>query len=78
MTKEEILTEIAALPPEAQRQIENLITVLKESYRDSPPFKTAPSSDMRTEPFVGMWRNREDVSDSTAWVRNAREKHWGN
>ena len=78
MTKEEILSEIAALPPEAQRQVENLITVLKERYQDSPAVKTAPSSDIRSEPFVGMWRNREDLSDSTAWVRNAREKHWSN
>jgi hypothetical protein len=78
MTKEEILSEIAALPPEAQRQVENLITVLKERYQDSPAVKTAPSSDIRSEPFVGMWRNREDLSDSAAWVRNVREKHWSN
>ena len=30
-----------------------------------------------TKAFVGMWRNREDMSDSSAWVRNKRETHWG-
>lgn len=28
------------------------------------------------EPFVGMWRDREEMSDSAAWVREVREKHW--
>lgn len=28
------------------------------------------------EPFVGMWRDREEMSDSTAWVREVRKKHW--
>jgi hypothetical protein len=24
------------------------------------------------EPFIGMWRDREDMSDSTGWVRQVR------
>jgi hypothetical protein len=78
MTKEEILNEIASLPLEAQRQIEDFIAALRERYKDLPAAQTAPLSDLRAEAFVGMWRDREDMSDSTAWVRNVREKHWGN
>jgi hypothetical protein len=33
--------------------------------------------DLEREPFVGMWSDREDMSDSSAWVRNVRETHWG-
>jgi len=77
MTKEEILTEIASLPLEAQRQIEDFITALRERYQDLPPAQTASLSDLRAEPFVGMWRDREDMTDSSVWVRNIREKHWG-
>lgn len=77
MTKEEILREIASLPLEAQRQIEDFIADLRERYKGLPPDQTATSSDLRAEPFVGMWRDREDMRDSTAWVRNVREKHWG-
>jgi len=25
------------------------------------------------EPFIGMWRDREDMQDSSAWVRRVRE-----
>ncbi len=75
MTNEEILREINSLPLEAQRQIEDFISFLRERYKSSPP-KTAPTSDLETEAFVGMWRDREDMRDSSAWVRNVRETHW--
>jgi hypothetical protein len=76
MTDEEILREINALPPEAQRQLEDFISFLRERYKDAQS-KTAPTSDLESEPFVGMWRDREDMSDSSNWVRNVRQSHWG-
>ncbi|MBC7909731.1 MAG: DUF2281 domain-containing protein [Pyrinomonadaceae bacterium] len=77
MTDEEILRAINALPLEAQREIEDFISFLRERYKSSQP-KDAPDSDLETEAFVGMWRDREDMRDSSAWVRNVRETHWGN
>ena len=76
MTNEEILREINSLPPEAQRQIEDLISFLRERYKGSQP-PIPPASDLETEAFVGMWRDRADMNDSSAWVRNVRETHWG-
>ena len=76
MTDEEILREINSLPLEAQRQIEELIFFLRERYKNSPP-NNAPTSELETEAFVGMWRDRGDMRDSSAWVRNVRETHWG-
>jgi hypothetical protein len=75
MTKEEILREINSLPVEAQRQIEDFVAFLRERYKNSPP-KYTPVSDLESEAFVGMWRDREDMKDSSAWVRNVRETHW--
>ncbi len=75
MIDEEILREINSLPLEAQRQIEDFVSFLRERYKSSPQ-KLAPTSDLEAEAFVGMWRDREDMSDSSAWVRNVREKHW--
>jgi len=76
MTNEEILREINSLPLEAQRQIEDFISFLRERYKGSPPKTAAPISDLETEAFIGMWRDREDMQDSSAWVRNVRETHW--
>jgi len=76
MTDEEILREINSLPPEAQRQLEDFISFLRERYGSSKT-KTAPASGLEYEAFVGMWRDREDMRDSSAWVRNVRQSHWG-
>jgi hypothetical protein len=76
MTDEEILREINSLPPEAQRQLEDFLSFLRERY-GTLQAKTVPSSDLESEAFVGMWRDREDMRDSSAWVRNVRESHWG-
>jgi hypothetical protein len=76
MTDEEILRVINSLPLEAQRQLEDFIAFLRERYKGAQA-ATAPVSDLETEAFVGMWRDREDMRDSSAWVRNVRETHWG-
>ena len=75
MTNEEILREINSLPLEAQRQINDFIVFLRERYKGAKA-ATVPVSDLETEAFVGMWRDREDMRDSSAWVRNIRETHW--
>ena len=75
MTNEEILREINSLPPEAKRQLEDFISFLQERYKEAKP-KAAPTSDLEAEAFVGMWRDREDMRDSSAWVRNIRQSHW--
>ena len=31
---------------------------------------------IETEPFIGMWRDREEMADSTAWVRRLRARQW--
>jgi AbrB family looped-hinge helix DNA binding protein len=31
---------------------------------------------LREEPFVGMWKDREDMADSTEWVRQTRQREW--
>jgi hypothetical protein len=77
MTNEEILREINSLPIEAQRQIEDFVAFLRQRYQSSPSAKTTATSDLTTEEFVGMWRDREDLQDSTAWVHNVRQSHWG-
>lgn len=34
------------------------------------------STNLRDEPFVGMWQGQEVMEDSTAWVRSIRQQHW--
>jgi hypothetical protein len=64
------------LEPDAQRQVEALIIrlAIKDFYKDR---KTKPETPIEDEPFIGMWRDREDMSDSTDWVRQVRAEQWG-
>jgi hypothetical protein len=76
MTDEEILREINSLPLEAQHEIEDFISALRDRYKSSQ-LNTSTVPELGSEAFVGMWRDREDMRDSSAWVRGVRETHFG-
>ena len=31
---------------------------------------------LKEEPFIGMWSDRQDLEDSSQWVKNLREREW--
>ena len=74
MTSEEMLKEIASLPAEAPREIEDFVAFLRARYAN----RKAQARKFENEPFFGMWSDREDMEDSTAWVRSIRKTHWRN
>ena len=78
MTNEEILREIALLPPEGQRLVEGFVAFLRQRYAPSQPVTQPPDSGLEGESFIGMWRDRDDMRDSSAWVRDIRRSEWGN
>jgi len=75
MSQEDILTQFDSLPPNAQQQVLDFIAVLKARYADYQPSEGEVAS-IAEEGFIGMWRDREDMQDSTAWVRRGREREW--
>ena len=75
MTLLEIAQEIDSLPPEAQKQVEDFIAFLKTRYIPATKKRTKRVR-LESEPFVGMWKDREDMSDSAKWVRELRQKEW--
>ena len=63
-----------ALPDAAQQEVADLITALEARHRTARlPSPTA----LRDEPFIGCWAGRDDLTDSTAWVRRTRQHEWG-
>jgi hypothetical protein len=75
MTHEEILRDIASLPPEGQRQVIDFIAFVHQRYGRSQS-NEQPVSDLRAESFVGIWQDRDDLVDSVDWVRQVRESEW--
>jgi hypothetical protein len=76
MNQQKLLQDVASLPPLAQQEAIDFIAFLKQRYIRHPVSKNKLSS-IDTEPFIGMWKNRADMSDSSAWVRNLRQNEWG-
>lgn len=78
MKQDKTWREFAALPPELQQQVIDFIAFLSSRYPVARVNKTTKRVKIADEPFVGMWRDRKDMSDSTAWVREIRTREWMN
>ena len=73
-----IVHEMASLPPQAQQEVLDFVAFLKTRYATKPLAWKAKRTKLADEPFIGMWQGREDMRDSTAWVREHRQREWGN
>jgi hypothetical protein len=71
-----LLRDIGSLPPEAQKQVSDFVAFLKTRYPSAQVTRKARRTKLVDEPFIGMWRDRDDMRDSSAWVRRVRESEW--
>ncbi|UKO96072.1 hypothetical protein [Nostoc sp. UHCC 0870] len=76
MTQQELLNEFLSLPLEAQHQVIDFIAVLRQRYTVVECATQPVDDDLANDNFIGMWRDRQDLADSTAWVRSVRENEW--
>ena len=76
MEASDIAREIESLPPEAQKQVGDFVAFLKVRYSSSRAAKRTAPIALADEPFIGMWRGRADMRDSSAWVKSVRESEW--
>jgi len=76
MNQEELWREIKSLPPQAQREVADFVAFLRIRYKPPCPTDKATKMELVDEPFVGMWRDREDMDDSSKWVRTLRGSEW--
>ncbi|MEA5565272.1 hypothetical protein [Anabaena sp. UHCC 0399] len=76
MTQQELLNEFLSLPLEAQRQVIDFIAVLRQRYTVVECTTQPVDDDLANDNFIGMWRDRQGLADSTAWVRSVRENEW--
>lgn len=76
MNQESLWHQYTLLPVDAQRQVADFVAFLTTRYRSGLSAKPFPASNVADEPIVGMWADRDDLKDSTAWVRTIREREW--
>ena len=75
MQNTNISQQIEALTPEAQKLVTELVLLLSRQSRQPSRQKTKRLP-LRQEKFIGMWKDREDMADSAAYVRNLRRTEW--
>jgi len=78
MTTADILKEIDSLPMEQQKEVSDFIAFLKSRYTVPMTVRKNRRIRLADEQFIGMWQGREDMRDSTGWVRNLRSREWEN
>jgi hypothetical protein len=74
MDRDTLWQQFAALPREARDEVADFIAFLQNKYARSSRVTTRKP--LHEEPFVGIWQNRTDISDSTTWVRETRQREW--
>lgn len=76
MKPEKLWQQFDTLPTEAKREVVDFIAFLQIRYERRVIAKKPNKSKLKNEPFIGMWKDRDDKSDSVAWVRELRRRHW--
>jgi hypothetical protein len=76
MDAERLWEEYNKLPAEAQAEVVDFLAFLKMRHGDKTQRTEQQQIDWKNEPFVGMWRDRDDISDGGRWVRELREREW--
>lgn len=71
--RNQMLQQFEELPPQAQQEVVDFIAFLRQRRSAATAKKLRP---VREEPFVGMWKDRDEMADSTRWGRSVREREW--
>lgn len=79
MSEKELIKQIRKLPAEAQQEAAEFVEFLTKKYIQKP--KETGSSKKKSileNSFRGAWKDRDDLQDSTKWVRELRKSRWAN
>jgi hypothetical protein len=76
MNQAKIFADYSALPPEAQKLVADLVAFLNKQHRSSKRRAKAKPTRLTDENFIGIWKDRDEMQDSTAYVRELRRHEW--
>lgn len=76
MSSTGIWEDFAALPIEAQQQVADFVAFLRTRHVRSHVEGKIKRGALVSESFIGVWRDRRDMDDSSQWVRDMRQREW--
>jgi hypothetical protein len=64
--------------PDAQRQVIDFMDFMRlRSRQEKRRPRRPPTVDLADEPFIGMWKDRDDMQEGgAAWIRRLRAHEW--
>ena len=70
-----LASQVSGLPT-GKEAVEAVLRLLIDSGTQPPSEENLPNTlstdDFRNNPAIGMWKDREEMEDSVAWVRQLR------
>jgi len=68
--------QIEEFLPAARKLVREFVGVLRKQYLLGKPAGRAKSASLKDSKFFGMWRDRSEMADSVAYVRELRRQQW--
>ncbi|MEX0610039.1 MAG: DUF2281 domain-containing protein [Balneolaceae bacterium] len=77
MSEKELIKQLKKLPSEAQQEAADFVEFLSKKYlQQSDETDPSKKKSILESSFRGMWKDREDMQDSTKWVRELRKSRF--
>ena len=78
---QQIQHDIASLPEDIAQEVWDFALFLRSKRehdeRNISPFVSkTPSKNLSADPFIGIWKNRKEMSESSEWVKQLRTTEW--
>jgi hypothetical protein len=76
MTEAQAARKLATLPPMSRQVLLDLIDVLRSTPIAPASALKKNRRPLKKEKFIGLWRGRQEMSNSAAWVASQRRREW--
>ncbi len=70
---EELKRDITSLPETEQQLVFELVAQLKQRQLTA---QSRQQLNLDQSEFVGLWKDRPELQDSSAWVKQIRQTQW--
>ncbi|MCF8303517.1 MAG: DUF2281 domain-containing protein [Bacteroidales bacterium] len=77
MNASTLAARIKELPDTARIKVEEYVDFLYDHYHGARKGDMDQLDTKKHEsPFFGIWKGRDDMQDSSRWVKSIRQDHW--
>lgn len=76
MTTAQLIENFNALPKDAQKVVVELVMFLGKKEQGPKSSRKSNTTSLMNEKFIGLWKDRDDMQDSNAYIRNLRRSEW--